>query len=51
LDRLVPHLPAEIVGLVRRMLAKDPLRRPQTPAELVGQLTRLEIATFCDRAL
>jgi eukaryotic-like serine/threonine-protein kinase len=50
LRRLAPHLPGEVVGLVRRMLAKDPLRRPQTPQELVDQLSALEIATFSERA-
>jgi eukaryotic-like serine/threonine-protein kinase len=50
LRRLAPHLPGEVVGLVRRMLAKDPLRRPQTPQELADQLSALEIATFSERA-
>jgi hypothetical protein len=51
LSGLVPHLPGDVVALVRRMLAKDPLRRVQTPAELVARLTSLEIATFSQRAL
>ncbi len=51
LSGLVPHLPGDVVALVRRMLAKDPLRRVQTPAELVARLTSLEIATFSERAL
>ena len=29
--KLVPQLPPDAAWLVRRMLAKDPLRRPQTP--------------------
>ncbi len=49
--RLAPHLPGEVVDLIRRLLAKDPLRRPQSPQELVEQLVRLEIATFGERAL
>jgi hypothetical protein len=31
------------------MLAKEPLRRPQTPAELIERLAALEIATFDQR--
>ncbi len=49
LRRLAPWLPVEASHLVRRMLAKDPLRRPQTPCELVRQLAALEIATCEDR--
>lgn len=48
---LCPHLPKEVVDLVRRLLAKDPLRRPQTPGELVTELVRLEIVTFGERAV
>jgi len=51
LSKLAPHLPGDLVALVRRMMAKDPLRRVQTPAELVAQLIQLEIATFSERAL
>jgi hypothetical protein len=29
-------------------LAKEPLRRPQSAAELVDRLARLEIATFSE---
>ncbi len=50
LNRLAPHLPSEVVKLIRQMLAKEPLRRPQTPEELIQQLTRLEITTFSERA-
>jgi len=49
LHQLTPHLPAELVDLIRRMLAKDPLRRPQTPPELVRELVKLEIAAFLER--
>ena len=31
-------------------MANEPLRRPQTPAELVDRLVALEIATFSQRA-
>jgi len=46
---LVPLLPRGVVDLVRRLMAKQPLRRPQTGAELVAQLVRLEIETFAQR--
>ena len=49
LKRLVPHLPREVFRLVKRMIAKDPWRRPQSPNELVNELTALEITTFGDR--
>ncbi len=32
LRRIAPHLPAGVARLVHGMLAKDPLRRPQTSA-------------------
>jgi len=51
LRRLVPHLPSGVSRLVAQMLAKQPLRRPQTPRELIDVLTALEIATFTERAL
>jgi eukaryotic-like serine/threonine-protein kinase len=51
LRSVAPQLPVGVVHLVHRMLAKDPLRRPQTPREVVEMLTRLEIATFSERAL
>jgi serine/threonine-protein kinase len=50
LGRLAPHVPREVIPLVRRMLAKEPLRRPQTPRELIDRLVALEIATFSQRA-
>ena len=50
LRRMAPHVPPRMAELVRRMLAKDPLRRPQSPAELVAELVRLEIKTFSERA-
>jgi serine/threonine-protein kinase len=49
LVRLAPHVPREVARLVRRMLAHDPLRRPQSPRELVEQLVALEVATFTQR--
>jgi serine/threonine-protein kinase len=46
LCRLSPDLPRDVFALVRQMLAKDPLRRPQSPRELLGRLIALEIAAF-----
>jgi serine/threonine-protein kinase len=46
LVRLAPNLPTAVAHLVHRMLAKDPLRRPQTPRELTGALVRLEIGAL-----
>jgi serine/threonine protein kinase len=47
--RIAPHLPAGVARLVHGMLAKDPMRRPQTPRELSAILARLEIETFTER--
>jgi serine/threonine-protein kinase len=49
LKELAPHLSDEVVRLVRRMIAKDPARRPQTPGELIAELMRLEIDAFTER--
>ena len=49
LARLAPHVPREVVRLVREMTAREPLRRPQSPHELVARLTALEIGTFSHR--
>jgi serine/threonine-protein kinase len=49
LRRLVAHLPAGVIRLVREMLCKEPLRRPQTPRELIDRLWALEISTFSER--
>ena len=49
LRQLVPHVPTGVARLVREMLAKEPLRRPQTPDELIRRLAALEISTFSER--
>lgn len=46
LARLAPHVPREVVRLVQRMMARDPLRRPQSPRELIDELVSLEIDMF-----
>lgn len=50
LRRLKPHLPRGVIHLVGEMLAKAPLRRPQTPAELIERLVALEVESFSERA-
>lgn len=49
--RFASHLPKEVTRLVRQMLAKEPLRRPQSTDELIERLTRLEILSFGQRAI
>lgn len=44
-----PRVPAAVADFVDRMLANEPLRRPQTPDEIVDGLARLEIAAFASR--
>lgn len=41
-----PLVPTEVACFTHQMLAKEPLRRPQTPQEVVGRLIELEIAAF-----
>lgn len=47
LGALCGQVPEAVARLVRSMLAKDPLRRPQSPGELVDRLVRLELDAFC----
>lgn len=49
LRTLAPAVPPNVAELVRTMLAKEPLRRPQSPRELVRRLVALEIETFRQR--
>jgi serine/threonine protein kinase len=46
--QLAPHVPHTVAQLVQQMLAKEPLRRPQTPGELVARLAALEIDSFAE---
>jgi eukaryotic-like serine/threonine-protein kinase len=50
LARLAPNIPREVAQLVRQMMAREPLRRPQSPRELVDRLATLEIGVFSQRA-
>ena len=45
----VPKLPKQVASLVHRLLAKDPLRRPESASAVVEELVRLEIENFSDR--
>jgi serine/threonine-protein kinase len=47
---LAPHIPTSVARLVHSMLAHDPIRRPQNPAELIESLLQLEVATFRQHA-
>ena len=47
---LQPQVPASVSALVRSMLAKEPLRRPQTARQLMESLVTVEIETFADRS-
>ncbi|MGI9428382.1 MAG: serine/threonine protein kinase [Bythopirellula sp.] len=42
----VPTLPKPVASLVHRLLAKDPLRRPDSAASVAEELIRLEIECF-----
>lgn len=46
----VPQLPKPVASIVHRLLAKDPLRRPESAATLVEELIRLEIDCFSNRS-
>ncbi|MCA9247845.1 MAG: serine/threonine protein kinase [Planctomycetales bacterium] len=46
---LAPLVPRSVVDLVRSMMAKEPLRRPQSARELIARLVRLEIESLASR--
>ena len=46
LRQQLPHLPFDVSHLVQQMLAKNPIRRPQTMRELIDELISLEVATL-----
>jgi serine/threonine-protein kinase len=50
LRAICPDVPAALAALVRQMLFREPLRRPQSMSEVVDRLVRLEIETLADRA-
>jgi serine/threonine-protein kinase len=49
LAEVVKQLPADAGRLLREMLSKQPVRRPQTPQEVIERLVAAEIATLADR--
>ena len=49
LRRWCPEAPRELAGLVNRLLAKQPIRRPRSLSALVEELIRLELMTLGDR--
>ena len=50
LELLAPGTPPLLAALIQRLLAKDPLRRPSGPAEIVAELVRMEIAELAGAA-
>jgi serine/threonine-protein kinase len=44
-----PEIPDEVAALIASMLAKDPMRRPDSARELAQRLVRLEIDSFALR--
>jgi eukaryotic-like serine/threonine-protein kinase len=44
------HIPREAVQLVRNLIAHDPLRRPQSPRELIDRLVSMEVDLLPSRA-
>lgn len=48
---VAPRTPQPVARLVRELLAKEPLRRPQTSAEVSARLLRLEIDCFALREI
>jgi eukaryotic-like serine/threonine-protein kinase len=46
---LVPQIPIDVAELLRRLMAREPLRRPQSAGEVVKTLVALEIGTLAER--
>ena len=46
---IAPQMSRDVARLLRRLLAKDPLRRPQTAEELAHRLALVEVDTFGER--
>lgn len=47
---LAPYVPPELARLIHRLLARHPLRRPESAAEVVSELAALEISTLSEAA-
>jgi serine/threonine protein kinase len=46
---LAPQVPTAVADLVRRLLSRDPLRRPRRAMQVVRELISLEINTLAER--
>ena len=46
---LAPQIPAAVADLVRRLMSRDPLRRPRQATQVVRELMALEISTLAER--
>jgi serine/threonine protein kinase len=49
LRALAPQVPSAVAELVRRLLARDPFRRPRRALDVVRQLIAFEISTLAER--
>ncbi len=49
LTSICPQIPEGVAALTRRMLAKNPLRRPPSAGELIDELIELEIEALESR--
>lgn len=49
LRALAPQIPSAVAGLVRRLLARDPFRRPRRALDVVRELIAFEIGTLAER--
>jgi serine/threonine protein kinase len=48
LEKVRPAVPSQVADIVRRLMAKNPADRPQTPAELVEELDTWTLASSAD---